>query len=133
MLACLHDPGLPAREAELTFEYILAERLLRYAVEGIPRPNYDAIASQLFFNYLRQAGAVVLRGDRIEFNDGLPEALARFLADVEAIEAHIETEPAQRVKARLLEFTNRYTDFDEERRDYAHISFFAEVKQRLGV
>jgi hypothetical protein len=133
MLACLNDTALPAGDAALAYEYILAERLLRYAVEGIPRPNYDAVASQLLFNYLLQAGGIVVRDGRIHLNPELPAALASFLAEVQAIEAHIRVESADQVKERLLEFTNRYTDYDETARDYRHIPFFADVKERLGI
>ncbi|MFI8514069.1 DUF6421 family protein [Streptomyces sp. NPDC085460] len=133
MLVCLRDPELPADRARAAYEYILAERLLRYAVEGIPRPNYDAVASQLLFNYLSEHGGIALRDERIHLLPGLPEVLERFLGEIEAIEKRIHTEPLADVRAGLLEFTNRCTDYDEEAGDYRHIPFFAEVKQRLGV
>lgn len=133
MLVCLNDTELDADGAALTYEYMLAERLLRYAVEGIPRPNYDAVASQVLFTYLREAGGIHLRGGRIHLDPDLPAVLAAFLADVHAIEAHIHTETPQQVKQRLMAFTRRYTDYDEENRDYRHIPFFAEVKERLGI
>lgn len=133
MLACLGDPQLPAREARLAYEYILSERLLRYAVEGIPRPNYDAVASQLLFNYLSRHGGIELRGGLIHLDDRLPEVLAGFLGEIQRIEAGIRTEPVEQVRKGLLELTNEYTDYDPEAKDYRHIPFFAEVKERLGV
>ncbi|WP_051466728.1 DUF6421 family protein [Actinomadura oligospora] len=133
MLVCLHDDGLPEQDALLAYEYVLAERLLRYAVEGVPRPNYDAISSQLLFGYLVEAGGIRLRDGTIHLAPELPAVLAAFLAEVQAIERHIHTEPADQVKQRLLEFTNRYTDFDPRTREYRHIPYFAEIKQRLGV
>ncbi|MFI7056951.1 DUF6421 family protein [Streptosporangium canum] len=133
MLACLHDDALPAEDALLAYEYILAERLLRYAVEGIPRPNYDAVASQLLFNYLIEARGVHLRDGVIHLDPDLPAVLAAFLAEIQSIEKRIHTESAERVQGRLLDFTNRYTDFDETTGDYRHIPYFAEVKQRLGL
>lgn len=133
MLVCLGDQDLPRADAQLAYEYMLAERLLRYSVEGIPRPNYDAVASQLLFAYLREGGGISLRDGRIHLSPTLPSVLAAFLGEIQAIEARIRTEPVERVKQGLLEFTNRYTDFDEESRDYRHIPFFAEVKERLGI
>jgi hypothetical protein len=133
MLACLHDRTLPAADAVLTYEYILAERLLRYAVEGIPRPNYDAVASQLLFTYLRTHGGLDLRDDRLHLAGELPDVLAAFRAEIDRLESHITREPVADVRRRLLEFTNRYTDFDERAKDYRHIPFFSRIKERLGV
>jgi hypothetical protein len=133
MLACLHDPELPADEARLAYEYILSERLLRYAVEGIPRPNYDAVASQLLFNYLSKHGGIELRGGQIRIHPELPAVLEEFLGEIKRIERQIHTTPAEEVQMNLLEFTNQYTDYDPDARDYRHIPFFAEIKERLGV
>ncbi|GHH72906.1 hypothetical protein GCM10017673_28560 [Streptosporangium violaceochromogenes] len=133
MLACLNDDGLPREDALLAYEYILSERLLRYSVEGVPRPNYDAVASQVLFDYLIEARGIHLRDGVIHLDPGLPAALAAFLAEIETIERRIHTEPAERVQRRLLDFANRYADFDEEKNDYRHIPYFAEIKQRLGV
>jgi Family of unknown function (DUF6421) len=133
MLACLHDAALPRQDALLAYEYMLAERLLRYAVEGIPRPNYDAVASQLLFNYLIQAGGIYLSNNRIHLGPDLPAVLASFLEEIHIIEACIQSESRESVKGRLLEFTNQYTDYDAEARDYLHIPYFAELKHRLAV
>ncbi|MGP3987798.1 DUF6421 family protein [Streptomyces sp. 3N207] len=133
MLVCLNDGELPARESQLAYEYILSERLLRYAVEGIPRPNYDAVASQLLFNYLSQHGGIELTGGSIRLHPELPAALAQFLGEIERIEEQIHTTPVEDVQKTLLEFTNQYTDYDPEAKDYRHIPFFAEIKERLGV
>ncbi|MEU5583230.1 DUF6421 family protein [Streptomyces huasconensis] len=133
MLACLQDEDLPRDEAMAAYEFILAERLLRYAVEGIPRPNYDAVASQLLFNYLTEHKGIRLDGGRIRLSADLPAVLAAFLQEIQTIESRIHTEPVEAVKKQLLEFTNAYTVFDPEVRDYQHIPYFAEIKQRLGV
>ncbi|MGW7428640.1 DUF6421 family protein [Streptomyces sp. NPDC054861] len=133
MLVCLEDRELPAEEARRAYEYILAERLLRYAVEGIPRPNYDAVASQLLFNYLSAHGGIELRDERIHLRPELPAVLASFLGEIQAVERRIHSASVAEVKSGLLEFTNRYTEYDEEAGDYRHIPFFADVKQRLGV
>jgi hypothetical protein len=133
MLACLNDPDLPATEAQLAYEYILSERLLRYSVEGIPRPNYDAVASQLLFNYLSEHGGIELDGGLIRLHPELPNVLAEFLGEIERIESEIHVIPAEDVQQKLLAFTNQYTDYDPEARDYRHIPFFGEIKARLGV
>lgn len=133
MLVLLGDAALPAEQARTAYEYVLAERLLRYAVEGIPRPNYDAVASQLLFGYLSEHDGIRVAGGRIELSPDLPLVLARFLGAIQDIERRIHEEPVEAVRRRLLEFTNRYTDYDPVARDYRYIPFFAEVKERLGV
>ncbi|AXK31911.1 hypothetical protein DVA86_03890 [Streptomyces armeniacus] len=133
MLALLHDERLPREEARTAYEYVLAERLLRYAVEGIPRPNYDAVASQLLFGYLERHEGIRLRGETIELTPEIPAVLAAFLDEIQRIERRIHEEPVEAVRKRLLEFTNTYTDFDPVARDYRYLPFFADVKKKLGV
>jgi hypothetical protein len=133
MLACLTDEQLPREPALLTYEFILAERLLRYAVEGIPRPNYDAVASQLLFNYLREHAGIRVDKGRISLSPGLPDVLSQFLGAIQAIEHKIGDSPVADVQAELLSFTNQYTDYDPATRDYRHISFFADARQWLNV
>lgn len=133
MLACLSHPGLPADEAALAYEFILAERLLRYSVEGSSKPNYDGVASQVLFNFLIAHGGIYLRDGIIHLTAQLPDVLAEFLSHIHAMERHISTESVDRVQRRLLDFANSYAVFDEELQDYRHIPFFAQVKARLGV
>ncbi|MFB6500724.1 MULTISPECIES: DUF6421 family protein [unclassified Streptomyces] len=133
MLTCLDDERLPRQEARTAFEFILAERLLRYAVEGIPRPNYDAVASQVLFTYLVQHEGIRLHEDRIVLLPGLTSVLRDFLGAIRRIEAGIHDRPLEAVREELLAFTRRYTDYDPAVRDYRHIPYFAQIKQRLGV
>lgn len=133
MLACLSHPGLPADEAALAYEFILAERLLRYSVEGSRRPNYDGVASQVLFNFLTAHDGIRLRNGIIHLTARLPDVLAEFLGQIHALERHIRTEPADMVQRRMLDFANTYAAVDDETHDYRHIPFFSEVKARLGV
>lgn len=131
ILACLTDSKLPSDEAQMTSEYILAERLLRYAVEGKNRPNYDAVASQMLFNYLLKNGGIKLCNERLGLCPDLPAVLDIFLKEIRSIERDIHTTSVDDVRAHLLEFTNGYTHYDEDAQDYRHIPYFAAVKRRL--
>lgn len=133
MLVCINSDVLPRDDGALTYEFVLAERLLRYAVEGIPHPNYDAVASQLLFNYLREHGGICLRCGLIHLLPRLPEVLGKFLGEIERIERQIRTSDLTTVRGLLLQFVNQYTDYDQQIGDYRHIDFFFDVKQRLGI
>jgi hypothetical protein len=133
MLACLDDDRLDPRLSALTYQFVLAERLLRYSVEGRNKPNYDAVASQLLFTYLLETGGIAVADGRIRLLPELPAVLRAFLGEITTTERLIHTHPVDHVKARLLAFANRYTDFDPEAGDYRHIPFFAETKRRLGI
>jgi hypothetical protein len=133
MLACLNDGSLDRELAQLTYEFILAERLLRYSVEGIPKPNYDAISSQLLFNYLRQHRALTIRQDRIHLGDNLPEVLADFRDEVAAREALVHSDGVAVARQRLLEFAMTCTNYDSATNTFHHIPYFADLKARLGV
>ena len=108
LLSCLDRPGLKEEDALLTFEFILAERLLRYSIEGIPYPNYDAVASQLLFNYLRQNGGTFVRDGKIHLSGKLVDCLRMFSKDIADIESHIYTETEEELQDRLLAFINEY-------------------------
>lgn len=134
MLACLSHPGLPPAEAALAHQFILAERLLRYAVEGIPKPNYDAVASQVLFNFLIEHDGIRLSDDGVmHLCPPLVDVLAEFLGNIHAIERHIASEPVDKVQRRLLDFVDSYAVYDPELGDYRHVPYFADVKARLGV
>jgi Family of unknown function (DUF6421) len=131
MLTCLGNCGLSERSAQQTYQFILSERLLRYAVEGIPVPNYDAVASQLLFNYLKEHSGISIERGMIHLAPDLPDVLARFLNEIRSIEALIHRQSPAQVEAQLLAFVNQYTNYDVETGEYQHIDFFYEVKQRL--
>lgn len=133
MLACLDDDRLDPRMAALAYQFVLAERLLRYSVEGKSRPNYDAVASQMLFTYLTEAGGIAVIDGRIHLRPELPDVLRAFLKEITDTERLVHEHPVDHVKAELLSLANRYTDFDAEAGDYRHIPFFADAKRRLGL
>ncbi|QUQ67489.1 DUF6421 family protein [Kutzneria sp. CA-103260] len=133
MLACLDDDRLDPRMSALAYQFVLAERLLRYSVEGKARPNYDAVASQLLFTYLIEAGGIAVIDGRIHLRPELPDVLRAFLKEITDVERLVHAHPVEHVKAQLLALANRYTDFDAETGDYRHIPFFADAKRRLGI
>lgn len=130
---CLSGDAMPARLAEMTYQFILAERLLRYPVEGSVKPNYDAVASQLLFKFLLAHGGLQLDNGIIRLTGSLNRALAAFLARVNAIEATILTSSPEAVQQGLLDFVHEYVDFDPLLGDYRHQEFFWEVKKKLNV
>jgi hypothetical protein len=133
LLALRGDCGLSDRDAELTYQFILSERLLRYAIEGIPHPNYDAVASQLLFNYLREHDGIRVKDRLLYLGSGLHDVLTQFVANIGSIERLIHRHEESCVAAELLAFTNRYTNYDPVSDDYRHIDFFLDVKQRLNL
>ena len=70
-----HDP-----EAQLAFQYILAERLIRYPLQCPPAENYDARAAVALFSYLRRKGAIAQRGDLLYFEGGTERLLSALLS-----------------------------------------------------
>jgi len=132
MLVCLNDKNLPKEDAALAYEFILSERLLRYSVQG-KRPNYDAVSSQLLFNYLIKHNGILTVDGIIHLESSLPAVLTRFLGEIQRIESFIHSEAPVTVQKRLLDFTNQYTIFDKTTMDYKHIPYFEKVKKELLV
>jgi hypothetical protein len=67
-------------EAQLAFQYILAERLIRYPLQSAPSENYDARASVALFSYLRRKGVIARRGGRLYFEGGSERLLSALLS-----------------------------------------------------
>ena len=133
LLVCLHDKRLPVELAQMTYQFILSERLLRYPVEGSQKPNYDAVASQVLFQYLTRHGGLAVEKGVIALQPELPAVLAAFLAEVTAIERTIAERTPQQVQQALLDFVHTYVTLDPVTRDYRHDPFFWQIKQTLGV
>jgi len=72
-----HDP-----EAQLAFQYILAERLIRYPLQSPPSENYDARASVALFSYLCRKGVIARRGDLLYFEGGFERLISALLSIV---------------------------------------------------
>lgn len=133
IMVCLDDQDLPPDRAKFVSRFILAERLLRYAVEGIPKPNYDAIASQLLFNFLREKGGIFIRDMKIHFTDQIFETLRQFAGSIHDIESRVQSKDPKEVQHDLLQFTKKYTNFNEEDQDFYHIEYFKQIKEMLNV
>lgn len=133
IFTCINDTELPRQHAEMVTYFILAERLLRYAVEGIPHPNYDAIASQLLFNFLRQHGGLFVQGMKIYLTASVFTVLAQLLQTIHDIESSIQTLSPHEVQQKLLDFTKQYTNYNHTDQDFHHIEYFKYVKEKLSV
>lgn len=132
IIALLED-GNNAAFATSAARFILAERLLRYAVEGIPKPNYDAIASQLLFNYLKQEGYIYIENLKIYLSNTIWTGLKAFLNIINDIESEIQTQNPKVVQKKLLDFTKQYTNFNEATQEFHHINYFKQIKECLCV
>lgn len=133
MLTCMEDSTLPQELAELTWQFIFAERLLRYSVEGIPTPNYDAIGSQVLFNFLIENEGIYIERGYIRILKSLPEVIKLFISKINEIESMIFRVEPPEVQRLLLSFVNRYASFDLDTNRYSHGKFFSDIKSRLNV
>lgn len=133
IVALLENDAVPKEDAIFASKFILAERLLRYAVEGIPKPNYDAIASQLLFNYLLQNSGIYLMQEKIKINECVFEVAIALLNEINAIESNIIETNQDDIKYQLLKFTKKFTNYNDVKNQFEHIDYFALIKQRLNV
>ncbi len=128
----VHDcEQIPEHTKHKISEFILSERILRYSVEGIPHPNYDAIGSQVLVNYLRGKGYIVMHSDTLELKSNYIEAIQSFINDIRKIERHIEWLPRLEVKQKLLEFVNSNLNMEYTSTQYIHDPFFEMVRDHL--
>ncbi len=108
MIICLENRESLGKMAELVFEFIFAERLLRYGIEGVPIPTYDALSSYIFFNYLNAHHGIILKDNIIQLSPDLPKVLRELLDEINYIESLIITSSQTSVQKQLINFANRW-------------------------
>ncbi|MCX7124091.1 MAG: DUF6421 family protein [Gammaproteobacteria bacterium] len=129
---CLDD-GNFINNPRFVAEFILTERLLRYAVEGIPTPNYDAIASQVLFNYLTHHDAIQIDENHIlTLSPTVYDALRMFYQEIDVIESQITETNEPEIKNKLLQFVHSNLKFDSDDDNYQHNRYFSWVKTKFG-
>jgi uncharacterized protein DUF6421 len=131
LIALDEDTTLDSRERGMAAQFILAERLLRYAIEGIPRPNYDAIGSQILFNFLRGRGFVRIAQGRLSISPEIMRGVKEFAEHLTNIEAGASRKGRLEVKQDLVAFSRRFTNYDHTDGKYRHDPFFLELRGRL--
>ncbi|HSH92312.1 MAG TPA: ATP-binding protein [Ramlibacter sp.] len=124
--------AIPREKVAVMTEFILAERLLRYSVEGIPTPNYDAIGSQVLVNYLRREGHLVIEDGKLRLLPRHLDGVRSFVDRIHSIEAAVATSPMKDVQARLLEFVNAHMNIPYGSKLYQHDPFFLTVRDALN-
>ncbi len=131
---CLHSGLIPAAKGRLIATFILTERLLRYAVEGSLKPNYDAIASQILFQYLLKEKAIEIQPDkRLLWRDHIFDAAFKFYQEISAIESLVLEEGPERVQARMLQFACQYNQDKNDFVNFKHFGYFTWLKQEYQV
>jgi hypothetical protein len=129
----IHDtPNIPRDKVDEICLFILAERLLRYSVEGIPKPNYDAIGSQVLVNFLKRAGHLWIRNGRLGLSSEYILGLEDFVSKIRSIESRLETQHRSNVKKTLLEFVNSHMNMPYESSSYRHDEFFLHIQRELA-
>jgi anti-sigma regulatory factor (Ser/Thr protein kinase) len=124
--------AIPSEKVAVMTEFILAERLLRYSVEGIPTPNYDAIGSQVLVNYLRREGHLVIDNGKLRLLPTHLDGVRSFVERIHSIEAGVASAPVADVQARLLEFVNAHMNIPYGSKLYQHDPFFLGVRDALN-
>ena len=134
MSSCQNDPVFSGIDSRMLFEFILSERLLRYPIEGIEIPNYDAISSQLLFVFLLENGGITLDNGLIEVQDSIVDVVQLLSDKINSIEALIETKSEKFVQDALLEFIMHYAQFDTKLNDFTHLAFYENIRTKyLGL
>ncbi|HEX7688956.1 MAG TPA: DUF6421 family protein [Burkholderiaceae bacterium] len=119
------------------FEFILAERLLRYGVDGVAldaegraNPSYDALSSYMFFNLLKKHRALEVVDGRIRLLGNFVPALRAILAGIRVVEARIHDAPLEQVKAEMLEFVSQSLETSGSIAHYRH-AHYDDMRERL--
>lgn len=122
---------IPKDTKEKLSEFILSERILRYSVEGIPNPNYDAIGSQVLVNYLIRLGYIEIQSDTLQVSSNYIDGIKHFVTAISKIEQNIETCTKDQVRDLLIAFVNSNLNLAYDSKQYSHDPFFMMVRDNL--
>ncbi len=120
MLSCIKNKHLFGEKANYIFEFILAERILRYGVDGIKyningqlTSSYDAIGSFLGLNMLLKNGGVFINDNKkICVSNNIIFALEDIQNTIHNFEYSINHLPDNVIKQKLLEFIAHHLETD---------------------
>ena len=128
----IHDtPDIPHDRVNTICMFIMAERLLRYSIEGIPAPNYDAIGSQVLVNYLRRHGYLWMKNGLMGLSSEYIAGLRDFVSQIREIELQVHDCPREEVREKLLNFVNANMNLPYDSRAYKHDDFFLGIQHEL--
>ena len=111
IITCLDDTQFSKDQASFVYQFILAERLLRYAIEGVPKITYDSISSKILFNFLLQHKAIYVKDSQLYLTNIVSDCLRELLYNINAIEDQIYYRSEKEVQKMLLNFVHSYTNF----------------------
>ncbi|WEE75374.1 hypothetical protein LZ683_14355 [Comamonas testosteroni] len=136
-LILLDDAASFDGKSGFLFEFILAERLLRYGVDGVTfdasgrsSPSYDALSSYMFFNLLSKYRALELVNGRIRLLGNFICALRAILAEIRVVEARIHDAPLEQVREEMLDFVFRSLKAADTVNHYRH-AHYDDMRARL--
>lgn len=89
LLACLalSRENQTNQDVRVAFQFILAERLIRYPLQADPRHNYDARSSIAFFKWLQRQGLIFEKNGHYCLNGGYDRLIKCILSLIVRIHA----------------------------------------------
>ncbi|MBX9866364.1 MAG: hypothetical protein K2Y14_05575 [Burkholderiales bacterium] len=138
MLLCAKNIQKFGNKAGYIFEFILAERLLRYGVDGVKYnkegcivPSYDAVGSYLCFNLLLSNGGISIINNKIKINNNIVQSLEDAQSKIHQLEYQLNTLPEEKIKLELLNFIKSTLHVDELK-TYSSDPFFNIMRSEIG-
>ena len=132
IIACLEDTELP--ESQLVAEFILMERLFRYSIESPEKISYDAISSQLLFQYLLENGGISVDAhDIVSIHSDILIHLKKLSSAIATIEKQIDKKDRFTVQSQLLAFVHQYVQYDAENKSFKYHAYFQQLRLLMHV
>lgn len=121
------DPRMKA----INREFILAERLLRYAVEADPETDYDAIGTQVLFRFLETHQAISIKNGLLSIGSQCWSTLELLFEVIDSVERKASTLPPTEQKKIMQVLAKGFGNFSIEKNNYQRARFFEECRQRF--
>lgn len=133
VVAMLALPSLKSESSrilQISREFILAERLLRYAVEASPDRDYDAIGTQVLFQFLQATGGVSVEHGLLRIHGDIwsrVEHLSRMITELEMKAEKITIDEGKKI---FQNFARKLGNYSFVNGRYETLSFFSLCKEK---
>jgi hypothetical protein len=132
IITCLDEAALGHNRGRLCAELVLAERLLRYPLQGCPQSNYDSRGTQLLFKYLVSRGVLREMDGSLSLDmGGVADALRELVIIINKNECAMQTGGDARVGSRHRDLVRKLGGYNANRRGFELFPFYRRVRAAL--
>jgi hypothetical protein len=119
-------------EKKSAMEFILCERLLRYPIQNPPSESYDAIGSQMIFQFLKKHSYIQTKGHLLSLKPDWVNGVTQFSEELHRLNLEASQMTPEEGKKYLGSYSKSTGNYSATTRTYLLLPYYAECRDILG-